>query len=111
MGILPLCYKETEGTKPDRFNTESPVAFNSNLKNELISAKYSIKANPEDPKWTSTPAESIIINLIQNETLDDFKFENINKINFKKLSIKLKRSNKTAKKIIEKHAPYLLDIE
>jgi hypothetical protein len=101
--------------KPDSFNTESPVAFNSNFKNELISAKYSIKANPKDPKWNSTPAESKIINLIQNETLDgfldDFKFENINKINFKKLSIKLKCSDKTAKKIIEKHAPYLLDIE
>ena len=29
----------------------------------------------------------------------------------KKLSIKLKCSDKTVKKIIEKHAPYLLDIE
>lgn len=101
--------------KPDKFKTKSPVAFNSYLKNELISAKYSIKANPENLKWSSTPAESKIINLIQNETLDGFidgfKFEKINKINFKKLSIRLKCSDKTAKKIIEKHAPYLLDIE
>ena len=48
--------------------------------------------------------------IFKNEIADD-TFENINKINFKKLSIKLKCSDKTAKKIIEKHAPYLLDIE
>jgi hypothetical protein len=101
--------------KLDRLKTEYPVAYNSNLKSELISAKYSIKVNPENPKWSSTPAESKIVNLIQNETLgsfiDDYKFDNINKINFKKLSLKLNCSDKTAKKIIEKHAPYLLDLE
>ena len=43
--------------------------------------------------------------------IDDYKFDNINKINFKKLSLKLNCSDKTAKKIIEKHAPYLLDLE
>ena len=94
------------------FPTKRPVSYEPYIIHNTISAKYSIRANPENSKWNSTPAESKIINLIQNGTLEtfinDFKFQNINKINFKKLSIKLKCSDKTAKKIIEKHAPYLI---
>ena len=70
----------------NNFLTKRPVSYESTIIHNTISAKYSIRANPENSKWNTTPAESKIINLIQNGTLEafinDFKFHNINKINF-----------------------------
>ena len=90
----------------------SPVSHEKGIIHNTIRARYSIKVNPDNIKWKTSEAESKIINLIQNETLDSFienyKFQNINKINFKKLSTVLKCSDKTAKRIIEENAPYLI---
>ena len=41
--------------------------------------------------------------------VSDCRFKNVNKINIKKLAYKLKCSDKTAKKFLIEHAPYLLD--
>ena len=43
------------------------------------------------------------------EFLVDCRFKHVNKINFKLLSKKLKCSDKTAKKLIQLHAPYVLE--
>ena len=57
--------------------------------------------------------ESKIISLIENGMIDGFisdcMFKNVNKINIKKLASKLNCSDKTAKKFMNQHAPYLLD--
>ena len=78
-----------------------------------INASYSIRANPNHQKWYTSKVESKIISLIENGMIDGFvsdcMFKNVNKINIKKLSHKLNCSDKTAKKFMLQHAPYLLD--
>ena len=58
--------------------------------------------------------EAKIVNLIENDSLDSFvddcRFKNVNKINIKKLSEKLNCSDKTAKKMLQLHAPYILEL-
>ena len=41
--------------------------------------------------------------------LEDCRFKYVNKVNLKKLSKKLNCSDKTAKKLIKTHAPYILE--
>ena len=90
-----------------------PVAFSSAESVKKINASYSLRANPNHRKWYSSPVEAQIITLIENGMIDgyvkDCMFKNVNKINIKKLAYKLRCSDKTAKKFIFKHAPYLLD--
>ena len=91
----------------------NPVAFSSAESVKKINASYSLRANPNHRKWYSSPVEAQIITLIENGMIDgyvkDCMFKNVNKINIKKLAYKLRCSDKTAKKFIFKHAPYLLD--
>ena len=65
-------------------------------------------------KWYQSPIEAKIVNLIENDSLDSFvddcRFKNVNKINIKKLSEKLNCSDKTAKKMLQLHAPYILEL-
>ncbi|MEC9007299.1 MAG: hypothetical protein VX731_04150 [Candidatus Neomarinimicrobiota bacterium] len=94
-------------------NSDKPLAYSSDEKLKKINATYSLRANPNHKKWYSSPVESKIISLIENGMIDGFvsdcRFKNVNKINIKKLAYKLKCSDKTAKKFLIEHAPYLLD--
>ena len=99
-----------KGTKQSKL----PVIFEVDDKTASINLKPSIKANPDYKRWYQSPIEAKIINLIENDALDNFihdcRFKNVNKINIKKLSKKLNCSDKTAKKMIQLHAPYILEL-
>ena len=94
-------------------SSDTPLAYTSDEKLKKINATYSLRANPDHKKWYSSPVESKIISLIENGMIDGFvqdcRFKNVNKINIKKLAYKLKCSDKTAKKFLNEHAPYLLE--
>ena len=94
-------------------SSDSPVNYTKKITPKKINASYSVRANPDHKKWYSSPVESKIISLIENGTMDGFvsdcMFKHINKINIKKLAIKLNCSDKTAKKFINLHASYLLE--
>ena len=94
-------------------SSEKPVNYTKVSNTKKINASYSIRANPNHQKWYTSKVESKIISLIENGMIDGFvsdcMFKNVNKINIKKLSHKLNCSDKTAKKFMQQHAPYLLD--
>ena len=94
-------------------SSEKPVNYTKISNTKKINASYSIRANPNHQKWYTSKVESKIISLIENGMIDGFvsdcMFKNVNKINIKKLSHKLNCSDKTAKKFMQQHAPYLLD--
>ena len=94
-------------------SSEKPVNYTKISNTKKITASYSIRANPNHQKWYTSKVESKIISLIENGMIDGFvsdcMFKNVNKINIKKLSHKLNCSDKTAKKFMQQHAPYLLD--
>ena len=94
-------------------SSENPVNYTKISNTKKINASYSIRANPNHQKWYTSKVESKIISLIENGMIDGFvsdcMFKNVNKINIKKLSHKLNCSDKTAKKFMLQHAPYLLD--
>ena len=94
-------------------NMKDPVAYTSDIKVNKINATYSLRANPDHKKWYTSPVEAKILSLIENGMIDGFvqdcRFKNVNKINFKKLANKLKCTDKTAKKFLNEHAPYLLE--
>ena len=94
-------------------SSDKPVNYTRISNTKKINASYSIRANPNHQKWYTSKVESKIISLIENGMIDGFvsdcMFKNVNKINIKKLSHKLNCSDKTAKKFMQQHAPYLLD--
>lgn len=94
-------------------SSDKPVNYTKISNTKKINASYSIRANPNHQKWYTSKVESKIISLIENGMIDGFvsdcMFKNVNKINIKKLSHKLNCSDKTAKKFMQQHAPYLLD--
>ena len=94
-------------------SSDNPVNYTKISNTKKINASYSIRANPNHQKWYTSKVESKIISLIENGMIDGFvsdcMFKNVNKINIKKLSHKLNCSDKTAKKFMQQHAPYLLD--
>ena len=94
-------------------SSENPVNYTKISNTKKINASYSIRANPNHQKWYTSKVESKIISLIENGMIDGFvsdcMFKYVNKINIKKLSHKLNCSDKTAKKFMLQHAPYLLD--
>ena len=100
-----------KGAKGAR-NIGTPVTLEVDDKTTSIHLRPTVRANPDDSKWYRSPIEAKIINLIENERLEEFlvdcRFKHVNKINFKLLSKKLKCSDKTAKKLIQLHAPYIL---
>ena len=80
---------------------------------ERLHLKPTVRANPDNSVWYKSPVEAKLISLIENESLEEFledcRFKNVNKINLRKLSKKLNCSDKTAKKLIRLHAPYILE--
>ena len=82
-------------------------------KTTSIHLRPTVRANPDNSVWYKSPVEAKLISLIENESLEDFledcRFKNVNKINLRKLSKKLNCSDKTAKKLIRLHAPYILE--
>ena len=105
----PSLIKGAKGVR----NIGTPVTLEVDDITTSIHLKPTVRANPEDSKWYRSPIEAKIINLIENERLVEFlvdcRFKHVNKINFKLLSKKLKCSDKTAKKLIQLHAPYVLE--
>jgi len=105
----PSLIKGAKGVR----NIGTPVTLEVDDITTSIHLKPTVRANPEDSKWYRSPIEAKIINLIENERLEEFlvdcRFKHVNKINFKLLSKKLKCSDKTAKKLIQLHAPYVLE--
>ena len=106
----PSLLKGLKGVK----KSISPVILDVDTKTTSINLKPTVKANPDYKKWYQSPIEAKIVNLIENDSLDSFvddcRFKNVNKINIKKLSEKLNCSDKTAKKMLQLHAPYILEL-
>jgi len=97
----------------EEYRSSKPVIYSIDELTNSINIKYSIRANPEHKKWYTSKTEGKVINLIESGLLNDYvsdcKFKNVNKLNMKKLAIKLNCSDKTAKKLLSLHAPQLLD--
>ena len=94
-------------------NIGIPVTLEVDDKTTSIHLKPTVRANPDSSIWYKSPVEAKLINLIENESLDEFlkdcRFKHVDKINIKKLSKKLNCSDKTAKKLVLLHAPYVLE--
>ena len=94
-------------------NIGTPVTEEVDDKTTSIHLKPTVRANPDSSVWYKSPVEAKLINLIENDSLEDFledcRFKHVNKVNLKKLSKKLNCSDKTAKKLIKTHAPYILE--
>ena len=94
-------------------NIGTPVTEEVDDKTTSIHLRPTVRANPDISVWYKSPVEAKLINLIENDSLEDFledcRFKHVNKVNLKKLSKKLNCSDKTTKKLIKTHAPYILE--